>query len=132
MKILLDTNFILTCAKRKIDFESLAEKLSDEPLEWIVPQEVLNELGNLKDRKDLKGKDKESAALAFETLQSLDNCFVEKISKKNIENIDIAIVNYLLKNEKIILATMDKGLKKRLAGRKFLTVRGTKNLAVVV
>ena len=131
MKILLDTNFILTCAKRKIDFESFAENLFDEPLEWIAPQEVLNELGNLKDRKDLKGKDKEAAELSFDTLQKIDNCFIETISKKPIENIDIAIVNYLLKNKKVILATMDKNLKKRLPGRKFLTVRGIKNIGII-
>jgi len=44
MRILLDTNFILTCAKEKIDFPSLADEIIDEKIEWVVPQDVLNEL----------------------------------------------------------------------------------------
>ena len=54
MKILLDTNFILTTMKQKIDFPNLADQLFTEKIEWIVPQQVLNELGNLKDRKGMK------------------------------------------------------------------------------
>jgi rRNA-processing protein FCF1 len=131
MKILLDTNFILTCAKRKIDFEEQTQGLVDEGIEWIVPQEVLNELGNLKDKEGMKGKDKEAAELAFEIVKKVNHCFVENISKRDKGNVDIMIVNYLIKHDDIILATMDKNLKQRLPHRKFLTVRGDKNLEIV-
>ena len=65
MKIILDTNFVLTCVKQKIDFAELAEQLFDEPIEWIVPQEVLNELGNLKDQKGTKVIDRDAAGFSF-------------------------------------------------------------------
>ena len=127
MKILLDTNFILACAKQKIDFESLAEDLLDEPVEWIVPQEVLNELGNIKDSPSQKGSDKDAAKFSFELLQTLNPAIVE-LGGKN-PNIDIRIVNYIL-DKPIILATLDKGLKERVENQ-ILTIRGKKRLEIL-
>ena len=126
MEILLDTNFILTCAKQKIDFSEIAESIIDENIEWIVPQQVLNELGNIKDRKESSGKDKEAAELSFELLQHLNPKIVEL--KKN-PNVDIAIVNYILDTQ-IVLATLDKGLKQRI-NNKILTIRGKNHLELI-
>ena len=36
MKILIDTNFILTCMKQKIDFPNLAEELFDEKIKHFT------------------------------------------------------------------------------------------------
>jgi rRNA-processing protein FCF1 len=127
MKILLDTNFILTCAKRGIDFPSVADDLIDEEIEWIVPQQVLNELGKIKDSSEKKGADKNAAELGFIMLQNLDNCNIVEL--ENHRNVDIAIVNYVLGKD-IVVATMDRDLKKRIGGR-ILSVRGDKNLAVI-
>ena len=126
MEILLDTNFILTCAKQKIDFSEIAESIIDENIEWIVPQQVLNELGNIKDRKESSGKDKEAAKLSFELLKHLNPKIVEL--KKN-PNVDIAIVNYILDTQ-IVLATLDKGLKERINNR-ILTIRGKNHLELI-
>ncbi|MBT3397577.1 hypothetical protein HOA55_03700 [archaeon] len=127
MKIILDTNFVLTCVKQKIDFAELAEQLFDEPIEWIVPQEVLNELGNLKDQKGTKVIDRDAAGLSFEILKGLGPKIVELGGKH--PNVDIKIVNYIL-GKPIVLATLDKGLKNRV-DNKILSIRGKKSLQII-
>ena len=127
MKILLDTNFIITCAKQKIDFPSIANEIIDQEIEWIVPQDVLNELGNLKDKKGSKVADKNAARLGFEILQNIRPALIELPGKN--PNIDIKIVNYIIDKD-IILATLDKGLKGRI-DNKILTIRGKKGLELI-
>jgi rRNA-processing protein FCF1 len=127
MRILLDTNFVLTCMKQKIDFPSLSDELFNEPIKWVVPQDVLNELGILKDRKGMKVSDRSAAKLSFEILQSLNPEIVEL--KGKTPNVDIKIVNYVL-DKKIILATLDKGLKSRV-DNKILTIRGKRHLEII-
>lgn len=127
MKILLDTNFILTCAKQKLDFEEMTNEITDEPIKWIVPQDVLDELGTLKDRAGMKTSDKEAAALSFEILQPIKPEIV-KLPGRN-PNVDIKIVNYIL-DKNIILATMDKNLKSRVKN-KILTIRGKNKLEFI-
>ena len=127
MKILLDTNFVLTCSKQKIDFPSIAEKMIDQKIKWIVPQDVLNELGNIKDRKGIKVSDKNAAELSFEILKKL-NPEILSLPGKN-PNVDIKIVNYIIDKD-IVLATMDKNLKSRV-NNKILTIRGKNNLELI-
>jgi len=124
MQILLDTNFILTCAKQKIHFAEIADQIISEPIEWIIPQDVLNELGNLKDREGMKIADRRAAELAFQILENL-NPKIINIPGRN-PNVDIKIVNYIL-GKPIVLATLDKNLKSRVQN-KILTIRGKKNL----
>lgn len=128
MKVLLDTNFILTCVKQKIDFPNLATELFGEKIEWMVPQDVLNELGNLKDRPGNKIKDKEAAALSFEILQKIEGIKVIELPGKN-PNVDMKIINYIIEKP-IVLATLDKDLKARVKN-KILTIRGKKSLEII-
>ena len=106
----------------------MANDLFDEKIEWIVPQEVLNELGYLKDRRGMKIRDKEAAIIGFEMLQKIEprptivNLGVTK-------NIDIGIINYIL-DKPIILATLDKELKNRVKN-KIMTIRGKNSLEIV-
>ena len=127
MKILLDTNFIITSAKNKIDFPSLSEEIIDGKIEWIVPQDVLNELGNLKDRSGTKEKDKAAAKLGFDIIQNINPKIIELPGKN--PNVDIKIVNYILGKD-IVLATMDRNLKSRV-DNKILTIRGQKTLELI-
>ncbi len=129
MKILLDTNFIWTTAKQKIDFPSLANDIIDEDIEWIVPQEVLNELGNLKDRLGVKTLDKEAACLGFDLLCNITPKPTIVDLKLKHQNIDLGIINYLI-DKPIVLATMDKGMKRKL-DNKILTIRGKKSLELI-
>ena len=126
MKILLDTNFIITSTKNKLDFPSLAEEIIPQKIEWILPQDVLNELGNLKDRKGTKEKDKAAAKLGFDIIQSLNPEVIElpgknpnvdiKIELKNITVLFTKTVEYL--NEIFILHKDNKLLIKLLLDNK--------------
>jgi rRNA-processing protein FCF1 len=93
--------------------------MCDEKINWIVPQQVLNELGCLKDRIGMKTIDKEAAALSFEILQMIKPKIVELGRGPNV---DIGIVNFI-RGKPIVLATLDKGLKNRVEN-KILTIRG--------
>lgn len=127
MKILLDTNFILTCVKQKIDFPSFANEIIDQKIEWLVPQDVLNELKNIKDKKGMKVADKDAARLSLEIIRNL-NPKIIKFPDKN-PNVDIKIVNYIV-NKDVVLATLDKNLKSRV-NKKILTIRGKKRLEII-
>jgi len=127
MKILLDTNFVLTCVKQKIDFPNIAEQIIDQKIKWLVPQDVLNELGNIKDRTGIKTKDKNAAKLSFDILQSI-NPEIINLPGKN-PNVDIKIVNYIIDKD-IALATLDKNLKSRVKN-KILTIRGKNSLELI-
>ena len=127
MKILLDTNFVLTCVKEGIDIETLSNEIIDEEIEWILPQQVLNELGNLKDKKEHKKKDKDAAKLTFEVLKTLNPKIVD-IGKN--PNIDLAIINYIMDKE-ITLATLDKELKNKMKNKKILTIKGKNYLTLI-
>ncbi|MFA4960214.1 MAG: hypothetical protein WC548_00975 [Candidatus Pacearchaeota archaeon] len=126
MKVLIDTNFILTCVKQKIDLAD-AESILNEKIEWVVPQEVLNELGNLKDRAGTKVSDRDAAKVSFEILQILKPEIVE-IGGHN-PNTDMGILNYILGTD-IVLATLDRGLKERVKNR-ILTIRRKKKLEII-
>ena len=102
-------------------------KFLEEKIKWIVPQEVLNELGTLKDRKGMKVKERNAAKISFEILEKIDAKIVE-LGGKN-PNVDIRIVNYIIGKD-IILATMDKDLKSRV-GNSILTIRAGKKLELV-
>ncbi len=125
MEILLDTNFILTCVKQKIDFNSAANEIFDKKIEWLIPEEVIEELKKLSERKGEKTKDKESAKLSLELIKIIPH----KTIKLNNQNVDKGIIDYL-KNKDIILATLDKKLKER-AGVKILSIRGKKDLEII-
>ncbi len=127
MKILLDTNFILTCVKWNIDFDSRSNEIIDEDIEWIVPLEVLDELKFLKNRAGVRGANKESAGLGLDIVKNLGFKAIE-LGGKN-PNVDMKIVDYI-NGKNIVLATMDKKLKSRV-DNKILTIRGKNNLEIV-
>ena len=125
MKILLDTNFILTCVKQKIDFVRLADEIFDEGLKWVLPIEVEEELKVLAERGGEKVEDKAAAVVGLQVVGGFDR--VPLITK----DVDSGIMKYA-ENNKVIVATMDKGLKERLPeGTKILTIRGKGNLGLV-
>lgn len=109
MKILLDTNFLLTCAKQKVDFVSLISEQIGEGVEWIIPEEIVGELTELSERKEMKGTDREAAKLALALIDEID---YESVRLKN-KNVDVGIADFI-KGKSIALATLDKGLKKRV------------------
>jgi len=127
MRILIDTNFVLTCAKQKIDFDAVMNGLTSEEVTWIIPEEVLGELRGLRHGGRIKIKDRNAATIAIGILEKL-GAKVIKLSD-TASDVDTKIANYV-RGESIVLATLDKGLKNRV-DNKILTIRGKKNLELV-
>lgn len=111
---LLDTNFILTCIKQKIDF---FEDLQFLGLKILIPIQVIREL---------KGIKKPEVKLSLKLLE-----------RNNFEEIDIGkghvdkkILEYVKNKPEILIATLDKELQKKLKNRK-ITIREEKKLEIV-
>lgn len=106
MKILLDTSFLLTGIKYKVD---IFEQLKGHEL--VVLDGVKRELETLiKEKK----KGKLEAKIALELLKKNK----VKIRKSKIKSVDDALIA-----EKDAIATQDKELKRKLKNRKVITIR---------
>ncbi len=114
MRILLDTNFILSCIRKKIDFfEELMEH------EILIPKQVIDEIKKISVSKK-KLKFKEEARLALKILEK------SKFKKIKLEDdyVDKGIRKFAQKNPNIVVATLDRDLKKKL--KRKLVIRGKK------
>jgi len=123
MKVILDTNFILYCMKQKIDFISLANELFSENIDFLIAEEVINELKNISERKGEKTKDKDAAKLGLKFVAGY-----EKVQLNN-KNTDLGIINFAEKNNAII-ATSDRGLKSKTKAR-ILSIKDKKSLEII-
>ena len=120
MKIILDTNFLIYCAKEKLDYIEEISNLVNEGYELVVPLQVIEELERLK-IKTKKGKDKRASDLA---LQLLEKNKIKKVKVKG-ETVDQGIINLSNENKKNIVATLDREMRGVL-GRVILVNRGKK------
>lgn len=125
MEILLDTNFILTCAKQKVDFFSLTNETIDERTNWIVPSEVLEELKELSVRRGISGADKDAAKLGLEIVKLIN----PDIISINNKNVDQGIIDYI-KGKDIVLATLDKELKKKVKNR-VMVIKNVRRIEII-
>lgn len=112
IQILLDTNFIVSCVRNKIDF---FEELIG--YEILIPKQVISELERL-------GSPESNLGLAI--LQK------HEFKKIDIDNghVDKRIIQYVKDKPEIIVATLDKEFQNKLKNRK-LIIRGKKKLEVV-
>ena len=110
---ILDSSFILTCAKQKIDF---FEFLENEGIQAVVPKQVLAEILGVSKSKDY-GK------TALQILKK--NKFKEIVLKG--KNTDLGIIKYAKENPGAIVATLDLGIKRKVKNRKMI-IRGKKKL----
>lgn len=121
-KVILDTNFILTCVKQKIDF---FEDIKFMGIRIIIPKQVITELERISSSKK-KLRFREDAKLALKLLEK--NPFKE-VNLKN-KNVDKALIKLAKENQEFIIATLDRELKKKIKNQK-LVIRGKKKLEVV-
>jgi rRNA-processing protein FCF1 len=113
-QIILDTNFILTCVKQKIDF---FEEISLMGIQIIIPKQVIAEIQRLKTP---------NAQLALKLLEK------NKFKKIDIGagHVDKKIIQYLKDKPRIILATLDRELKSKVRNSK-MVIRERKRLELV-
>src|SRR3989344_6106770 len=115
---LLDTSFILTCIKNKIDF---FEQFYFEGIKILIPEQVIKELDGLAKRNM-------NAKLALQIIRkNKSRLVIIQISGKNTDN---SIINYARKNPDIIIATLDKEIKLKIKNPK-LVIRNKKKLEIV-
>ena len=113
---LLDTNFILICIKQKIDF---FEELKFIGLKILIPTQVI---------KELKGLKIQEARLALRLLEKSKNEFEEIDIGKG--DVDKRIKFFAEKNPEVLVATLDKDIKKKFKNRT-IVIRGKKKLEII-
>ena len=121
IKVILDTNFVIYCAEKKIDYAAQILEIINEGYELVVPNQVIAELENLKETCE-KYSDRVAANLALQILKFNKVKVVEARGR----TADDAIVNISRFN---IVATLDDGLKKRV-GRIIVISRDMKLLLI--
>lgn len=111
-KIFLDTDFLITSTKYKIDFLGELDKLINFKKEVCVVDETLNEL---------KGKPQEK--LINEIIKEKHIKVIKTEINKNVDDL-------LLDLKDIIVCTQDKELKRKLKkqGKRVITIRQKKYL----
>lgn len=118
--IVLDTNFILTCVKEKIDF---IEDLQFRGFKLAVPKQVLDELGKLTQRK---GAVKSRSEFALRLLKSYNLEVIDLASRY----VDAGLAKLSKENKEVIIATIDLGLKRKIKGNK-VVIRSKKKLEII-
>ena len=118
----LDTNFILSCLRKKIDF---FEEIQLMGLHIIIPVQVIKELENISNSKK-KLHFKEDAKTAVKFLES------KKFKKTGLDgkNVDYGIIKLARENEDFIVATLDREIRHKTKNPK-LVIRGNKKLEIV-
>lgn len=122
MQILLDTNFIIELVKNKIDIFDIGNYG-----EITIPKQVIQELEKIK--KEAKLEDRKNAELALKIIAinkaKLNIIHLEK------KYVDLGLEKYAI-NHNFILASLDKNLKKKLAGRaRILTLVNRKKIVLL-
>lgn len=137
IKVILDTNFLVYCAKERLDYKEEISKLVNEGFVLVVPTKVIEELKKIILKKKEKnsfykilynprfrkttGKDKEASELA---LKLLEHNKVDVVETQG-ETVDKAIINLANENKKNIVATLDKEMR-NILGRVILINKGKK------
>ena len=121
MQIIFDTNFLIYCAREKMDYVEEIRNILNENYKLVVPVQVVKELEKLRNDKfkRVSGKDKRAADLA---LQLLDLNKVKKINIKG-KTVDEGIINLSREEDKNIVCTLDSEMRKIL-GRVILVNKG--------
>ena len=113
---ILDSSFILTCVKQKIDF---FEFLENEGFQIVIPKEVIKEISGV-------AKSRDYGKLALQILKK--NKFKEISLKEKV--VDFGIVKYAKENPQAVVATLDSGIKRKIKNKK-LIIRGMKRLEII-
>ncbi len=124
-QVLLDTNFVVTCVRQKIDFLDQIENLG---IEILVPEQVMKEIEKLSKASGKSLKLRDQAELSLRILNASKANFKKvKLPSRNVDN---GIKKFADQNPNAIIATLDRELKKRTSNRK-LVIRDKTKLEVV-
>ncbi len=107
MEVILDTNFIISCVKRKIDFIG---RLREEGFNVLVPKEVINEMKDLE--YDVAPAEKAAILLALQILDTNKDIRKMKLGNKKV---DESLIEMGKKGAYI--ATLDRAIKHSVPNR---------------
>lgn len=117
----LDTNFILSCIRKKIDF---FEQIPLMGMKIIIPLQVMDEIKKFS--RQGRGNLKQEAKLALVILQNQEFKRVDLYNK----NVDNGILKLANDNKNYIIATLDRQIKNKTKNPN-LVIRGEKGLEVI-
>jgi rRNA-processing protein FCF1 len=115
-EVLLDTNFILTCVRQKIDF---FEDIFLMGINIIIPEQVVKEIEKFE-------KKKSEAKIALVLIKDDDVEYVN-LGKGKVDDL---IIEYARKNPEVIIATLDKGIHRKIKNKKMI-IRNRKKLEII-
>ena len=131
-KIILDTNFLVSAIRFKIDIFSELQRICDFKYIVYIVEGTINELEKLVETG--KPKDTISAKISLELIKKKKIKIIKTLSKnKRVKNVDLLILN-LIKKGDFIVATQDKELKReiRKKGVPIIVLRQRKYLKLIV
>jgi len=129
MKIIIDTNFIITAVKQKIQvFDFLNEDYPN--CEIYVPNLVKKEIERISESNEVKISDKKAANVALDLIKRYN----PKQINLETKDADAGIIRYILNKKEIIVGTLDRELKRKIKkinpGVKFLTIKEKKRISI--
>ena len=131
-KIILDTNFLVSAVKFKIDLFSELQRICDFKYTIYIVDGTINELEKLAETG--KPKDKIAAMISLELIKKKKIKIIKTPSKnKRVKNVDLLILN-LIKKGNFIVATQDKGLKREIRKKEapIIVLRQKKYLKLII
>ncbi len=107
-----DTNFLLVPGQFGVDIIGELNRILDVRFKIIIPNVVLQELDVI-ERKS-RGKDLMAVRMAKKLVERFERVEIGEFGRRPIDD---QILEFAVKNERVIVCTNDKGLKKRLRER---------------
>ncbi len=105
MQVILDSSFIISCVRERIDFLTQLEEQGFTP---VVPREVFQEMKDLRTSNRASREDRLAVDVALEILEK------KKVKKTTLG--EGKVDEFLIRKgqEGIFIATLDNGIKKRI------------------
>ena len=117
----LDTNFLISCVNKKINFFSELESMG---LKTVIPAEVKSELEHI----SISGQKKFQNAAKIALLILKKNSFKE--ISLGMKNVDQGLIELANKDEDYIVATLDQEIKNKIRNNKII-IKGSKKLELI-
>ena len=110
--VIPDTNFLLVPGQFGVDIIGELNRILDVRFKILIPNVVLDELSVI-ERKS-RGKDLLAIRMAKKLAERFETVEIGRFGKRPIDD---QILEFAVKNERVIVCTNDRGLKKRLRER---------------
>jgi rRNA-processing protein FCF1 len=122
MEVVLDTNFILSCIRKRIDFLEELNKLGFSKV--FVPREVLQEMKDLRKNSSLNQDDR----IAIDVAQKMLSDKKFKKGKVGGKTVDEGLI--AKGREGVFIATLDRAVKREVPNK--IVIESAKNSLSVV